>query len=354
MGDAVLDDAFLDALAAHGPIGKTLGMLIRPAFIADPGKTFVWCDWAAIEARVLPWLAGSPGAERKLDVFRASDADHTKPDVYIDGAAGFIGVDPQELWFRYLDGETEAKKLRQSHGKVPELSLGFGGSLGALLKMAINYGVYFTEEQGLEMVKGWRARNEWAPAFWGSFRVDKYGNITASGGLWGAINMALRNPKEAFAAGRVAYVFDPDYMKGTLFCGLPNGGMLTYPGAKYSTKSFKNKDTDEVEEKHALWYRKQYGYSAMWHGKAAENITQAVAGRILRETLVILDREFEDWMPVVGHTHDEIVCEPSDKEVERAKRVLYDTMLKPAPWRLDLPLAAEVSACEYYTKDPSI
>lgn len=349
-----LDDAFLDALAEHGPIGKTLGMLIRPAFIARPGKTFVWCDWSAIEARVLPWLAASPGAERKLDVFRASDSDPSKPDVYIDGAAGFIGVDPGELWQRYLDGDTEAKKLRQSHGKVPELSLGFGGALGALLKMAVNYGVYFTEEQGADMVSGWRERNQWAKDFWGAFRLDKYGNITTSTGLWGAINQALRNPGEAFPAGRVAYVYDPDYLKGSLFCGLPCGRLLTYPGARYKEHSFKNKETGETESAYALWYRKQYGWSAMWYGKAAENITQAVAGSILRETLVEVDERYSDWLPLVGHTHDEIVGETDETNVERAKETLHAEMLKPRDWRFDLPLAAEVSACEYYTKDPFI
>lgn len=117
-----LDDEFLDRLAEFGPIGKTLGMLIRPSFVAAEGKVFVWGDWSAIEARVLPWLANSRGGERKLDIFRRSDADPKAPDIYEITAGELLGVDPKDV----------TKPQRQSHGKVPELSLGFGGAVGAL------------------------------------------------------------------------------------------------------------------------------------------------------------------------------------------------------------------------------
>lgn len=348
-----LDDAFLDQLAEYGPIGKTLGMVIRPAFIAPPGKTYVWGDWSAIEARVLPWLAASPGAEKQLEIFRMSDADPTKPDIYIANAAAFIGVDPQELWDRYLAKDDEAKNLRQSHGKVPVLSLGFGGALGALLKMAINYGVYFTEEQGRAMVEGWRANNPWAREFWGSFRTDRHsGEVVQATGLWGAANMALRNPGEAFTAGRVAYAFDPDYLHGTLFCALPCGRLLTYPHCKYRTKTVKNKDTGEEEDIFALWFKKGYGWSSLWYGKLAENVTQATAGSILRETLVSFDREYSDFAPIVGHTHDEIVAECWEHEAGPTRDALHRTMLAAPEWRADLPLAVEVTENWYYTKAP--
>lgn len=350
-----LDDAFLDKLAEYGPIGKTLGMLIRPAFIAAPGKTLVWGDWSAIEARVLPWLAGSAGGDAQLDIFRASDADETKPDIYIANAATFVGRDPQELWDRFREGDPEAKSLRQSHGKVPVLSLGFGGGLGALLKMAVNYGVYFTEEQGKAMVEGWRANNPWAKEFWGVFRTDRHtGEVIAASGLWGAANMALRNPGEAFPAGRVAYVFDPDYLDGTLFCGLPCGRLLSYPSCRYRERKVKDKETGEEELVYALWYRKAFGWSALWYGKLAENVTQAVAGSILRETLVSLDAAQGSWMPIVGHTHDEIVVEVDEKPnvVADAKTYLEAFMLDPVEWRKDLPLACEVNDYPYYTKAP--
>lgn len=349
---AQLTDAFLDKLAEHGPIGKTLGMLIRPAFIAPEGKVLVWGDWSAIEARVLPWLADSPGARKQLDIFRASDADPTKPDIYIANAAAFVGRDPQELWDRFREGDTEAKSLRQSHGKVPVLSLGFGGGLGALLKMAINYGVHFTEEQGRDMVSGWRGNNPWAPEFWGAFRTDRHsGEVVQSSGLWGAANMAIRNPGEVYGAGKVQYVFEPDYLDGTLFCLLPCGRPLAYPSCRYRERTVKDKDTGEEETVYGLWYRKGYGWSTLWYGKLAENITQATAGSILRETLVSLDRAGGDAFPIVGHTHDEIVLEaPEGPPALEARAMLWEHMREPTEWREDLPLAVEVTDYPYYTK----
>lgn len=342
-----LDDAFLDELAEYGPIGKTLGMVIRPAFVAPEGKTFVWGDWSAIEARVLPWLAASPGAEQVLDIFRTNDLDPSLPDIYKITAGELLHKPPTEV----------TKQERQSHGKVPVLSLGFGGGVGALQAMAVNYGVYFDEDASKSLVTSWRDRNPWAREFWGQFRTDNTCEVTHATGLWGAALMAIRNPGTIHEAGRVAYAFDPDYMNGTLFCALPCGRLLTYPDCRYRTRKVKDKTTGEETEVSALWYRKGFGWSALWYGKLAENVTQATAGSIMRETLVSLDQTYGDWMPVVGHTHDEIVCEVDDRPalVRQARELLASRMLTWRPeWRKTLPLAVEVTSNWYYTKDPTI
>lgn len=270
-----LDIAFLERFTDEiGPVGKSLGMLIRPTFIAAPGKTLVWGDWSAIEARVLPWLAASPGAEKVLDIFRQNDSNPDLPDIYELTAGELLGIEAAAV----------DKAQRQSHGKVPVLSLGFGGGVGALQKMAVNYKVYFDEPAAKALVESWRGRNAWAPDFWGKFHVDRHGNVDQSSGLWGAVNMALRNPGTAYAAGRVAYVFDESYMGGTLFCALPCGRLLTYPDCRLRTRKVKDKDTGEESEKTAIWYRKGYGWSALWHGKC-------LAG----DTLVATHR---GWVPI--------------------------------------------------------
>lgn len=327
-----------------GPVGKSLGMLIRPAFIASPGKTLVWGDWSAIEARVLPWLAASPGAEKVLDIFRENDKDPTLPDIYELTAAELLGILAAEV----------TKQQRQSHGKVPVLSLGFGGGVGALQKMAVNYKVYFDESAAKALVESWRARNQWAPDFWGKFFVDRQtGEVERASGLWGAVNMALRNPGVAYPAGRVAYVFDESYMGGTLFCALPCGRLLTYPDCKLRTRDVKDADTGEVTEKTAIWYRKGYGWSALWHGKCAENITQAVAGSILRETLVLVDSDAvlrHDEALIVAHVHDEVVLETPDGSEASVSPRLKDLMEHKPEWRRDLPLVAETASSWFYTK----
>jgi DNA polymerase len=347
-----LSQTFLDDFGRFGPIGKTLSMLVRPAFIAPPGKTLVWGDWSNIEARVLPWLAASPGAMKQLEVFEASDHDKSKPDVYVYNAAQLLAVDAQEMWDAYQAGEKWAKSGRQSHGKVPVLSLGFGGGSGALMKMAVNYHVHLDEAAAVAMVEGWRGANPWAKEFWGVYQENDDGSIRRASGLWGAVNLAIRNPGDIYPAGRVAYVYDRDYMGGTLFCALPCGRLLSYPDIKLRTRRFKDKVTGEQVEKTALWYKKGYGWSALWHGKCAENITQAVAGSVLRETLVAHDSTWGEKFMIVGHTHDEVVTEVDDNEenVAHASGVLKSVMEYRPEWRLDLPLAAEITDNWFYTK----
>ncbi len=92
--DAIADGCSYAALAAADPVdvpvARKLALLVRPALVAAPGKVFVWSDWSAIEARITPWLAASPDAERVLDIFRANDRDPTRPDIYMIAAADIL------------------------------------------------------------------------------------------------------------------------------------------------------------------------------------------------------------------------------------------------------------------------
>lgn len=329
------------------PPAKALAMLLRSTFIAGTGRTFVWGDWSAIEARVLPWLASpvdrpDPDAERLLQVFRDNDADPTRPDIYMITAADIIDADPVELWQQYRDGDKAAEDVRQGRGKVPVLSLGFGGAEGALGAMATNYGVYMDDETKKRTVARWRETNPWAPRFWGKH------NRHESDGLWGAACSAVAQPGELFTAGKVLYVFDSAYLGGTLLCFLPDGTSIKYPACRWAWREVENKRTGQLEERYQLTYLKGYGRSALWYGKLAENITQAVAARILRRTLRRL--RGIAMLPVAMHTHDEIVTEPVETAADIARRELRTLMELNEPWDHDLPLKAEVSSNWYYTK----
>lgn len=328
-----LDNAFLDRFEELGPIARNLSRLIRPAIIARPGKTLVWGDWSAIEARTLPWLANSRGSEKVLDIFRANDKDTKAPDIYRIEAGNIFNKPATEI----------GKGPERQTGKVAVLSLGFGGAEGALMAMATNYGIYLSPAQQTHIVQMWRANNPWAKAFWGAHGRD------GSYGLWGAINSAIENPGSLHEAGRVAYVYDRSYLGGSLMCALPCGRVLTYPDIRWERREVKDKKTGEVVEKTQLTYLKGYGRAAMWYGKAAENVTQATAGSLLRATLVRL-RGVEDWMPVVAHTHDEIVTECDEDAAEEARDLLYRMMTENAEWSAGLPLAAEITTSWYYTK----
>lgn len=269
IADINVTGKFLDSFEdKYGPVARSLGRLIRPTIVADEGKTFVWCDWSAIEARVLPWLADSPGAERVLDIFRENDKDPDAPDIYMIEASHVYGCDPAKI-----------DKQQRQLGKVAVLSLGFGGSHGALTAMAANYGIHLSGSQREEVINTWRDNNKWARRFWGWFNDQ-----SDYCGLWGAFNMAMLYPGEIFEAGRVAYVYERDYLGGTVFCSLPDGRLLTYPDVKVR-KLERELDNGEKEEYLTLSYRRGYGYSGLWYGKLC----------LGANTLVGTDR---GWVPI--------------------------------------------------------
>ena len=324
-----LDECLAILEAQEGGAGRTLSRLIRPTIIAAPGHTLVWGDWSAIEARVLPWLAGDgyPGAVKVLDIFRANDADPNLPDIYRVEAGNIFGMAPADV---------PKKGEERQTGKVAVLSLGFGGATGALMAMASNYGIYLDAARAKWIVDTWRANNQWARHFWDD--------------LWAAFTEAIKNPGVIQTAGRVAYVYDPQYHGGTVHCALPCGRTISYPTLRYGTHKTKDKKTGEEIVTEAWTYRKGYGRAALWYGKLAENITQGFAGSIMRHTLKKLDQECGDWMPAVLHTHDEIGTEPEERDAADAAVALREIMEEGFAFTEGLPLVAEVTTNWYYTK----
>lgn len=333
-----------------GSPGRALSRLIRPAIAAKKGKTLVWGDWSAIEARKLPWLADTRGAREVLQVFRESDADKSKADVYCREAANIDGLDADELWIRYNEKDKAAKDSRQQ-GKVAVLSLGFGGGVGALQNMAVNYGLYLLEAEAKVVVEKWRENNKWARAFWDA--------------LWEAFLEAMENPDVPYAVGRVVYMYDKGYRGGTMFCFLPDGRPLVYPELRWEKREVEDRDGN-VTKKLQLTYRRNMERKALWYGVLAENVTQASAGSLLREKLVNLqpapaleyakvktpEPRLNRMASIAGHTHDEIIteCLDDDETVELTMKQLHQEMVALPSWGEGLPLAAEITTNWYYTK----
>src|SRR5262249_27037178 len=117
--DLIADGRDYAALAAASPVdmppARQLALIVRPAFVAGPGPGLVWSDCSASEARTTPWLAASPDAEGVLDIFRANDADPTRPDIYTTTAADILHNNPSAI-----------TKTERGVGKVATLALGFG------------------------------------------------------------------------------------------------------------------------------------------------------------------------------------------------------------------------------------
>ena len=323
--DKILDGASYDDLTQYGPVGRTLSRLIRPVFVAPEGQKMLWADYSAIEARVLPWLGEAYGAKPVLDIFRQNDADPSLPDIYKQQAGSILNKDPKDV----------TKAERQSHGKVPVLSLGFGGGKGALFAMARNYGASFTDDEAGDIVEKWRATNPWARRYWDD--------------TWEAAIWCMHNPNKLRPVGRrLTYVYMPDYMHGTLVCLLPNGEPLLYPMLRWEMRERKDKLTGKVEVREQLTYRRGYGRAALWYGTLVENAVQAVAGALLKNALLCLYRTHPQL--VVGHTHDEVIALCPLPDVADSRAALEHAMLDLPEWAEGLPISCEASESSYYTK----
>jgi DNA polymerase len=317
------------------PVARKLALIVRPALIAGPGKLLVWSDWSAIEARITPWLPASEGAERVLDIFRANDRDPTRPDNYTIAAADVFHKDVYA-----------ATKSERQVGKVVVLACGFGGGVGALLAMALSYRIHLDDAEARRIVDAWREANPWAREFWGAHRDGE------SFGLWGAAMSAWELPGRVTTAGRIAFIFRPDYLGGTLFMALPSGRLLTYPRPRWREVEVLGKDGKPTGERRTeMSFRRAYGRVKLWHGTFCENAVSGTAADILRATVTRIETNPAlAFMPIRMTTHDEIVCEVDVARAEEAKAILRREMLTLPGWAEGLPLQSEESVCARYTK----
>jgi DNA polymerase bacteriophage-type len=304
-------------------VSTVLSRLIRPTFVAPEGKTFVWGDWSAIEARVMPWLANSRAAEETiLTPYRNGD------DIYILNAAAIFGEDVDTIRAGVAEHDPVYAGMRQA-GKISGLSLQFGGSVGAYRAMARGYGVRVTNEEAQLIVDGWRSRNRWAKVFWN--QCDD------------AARRAMHQPGTLFPAGRLNFIFYPGLLGGSLVTFLPCGRPLVYPMARYE----KIERFGEMQT--VLTYLNGMGRSMTYGGKLGQNGTQAAAASILRSTIRRVSAEEPDG-EIIGHTHDELLCEVDTTRSSGFAERLEAAMISGFGWTEGLPLAAEITTDWYYHK----
>ena len=287
--------------------------MIRSSITAPKGRVLVWGDLSQIEGRTNPWLADSHMGREKVQAY-------VDGDVYAQTAADLLGKAP---------GRVTAWE-RQAYGKVPELSLGFGGGANAFKGMAKNYGLSLPENTLWDIVRRWRRDNKWAVDFWGD--------------LSAAAHRAVRDPGTAHPAGRVAYLGQGD----SLWCLLPDGGLLHYPLAEIAWNR-KRKEYSLVTAK-ASWTPgagEEWPRIALWPGLLCENVVQATAARILRDALRELDRL---GVETVLHSHDEVVAECDKADAPAVEAVIYKVLTTAPAWAGGLPLGAETGCGKRYGK----
>lgn len=284
-------------------VPMVLSELIRTAFIPKENNCFLIADFSAIEARVIAWLAGE---KWRQDVF----ATHGK--IYEASASQMFHVPMEEI--------TKGSPLRQK-GKIAELALGYGGSVGALTAMgALDMGVH--EEELLLLVRAWRNANPNIVKLW--WDVDK--------AVFNAVNEKIR-----IQLGRLVF----SYESGMLFIRLPSGRRLSYVKPRIDINKFGNEGiTYEGIGEAKKWQRiESYG------PKFVENIVQAIARDILAEAMQRLNSA---GYKIVMHVHDEVVAEAENPdELDR----MCEIMGRTPEWADGLLLRADGYVCDFYKKD---
>lgn len=282
-------------------ISGTLSQLIRTAFIPRKGHRFIVADFSAIEARVIAWLSGE---QWRMDVF------NTHGKIYEASA---------EQMFHLPPGSVKKGDPMRQKGKIAELALGYGGSVGALKSMgALEMGL--VEDELKPLVNSWRAANPAITKFW-----------------WDTDAAARRTIQ---TKAPTTLPFDMGFFKkGPLLkLRLPNGRELSYVKPAIVDDSITYEGNIQSS---GAWGRiESYG------PKLVENIVQAVARDCLAEAICRLEN---NGFPVVFHVHDEVICEVPEG-VSSAKE-LSAIMSEPIAWADGLPLRADAYECEYYRKD---
>lgn len=294
----------------YGNVTQVLSELIRTAFIAAPGHTFHVCDFSAIEARVIAWLAGE---EWVLDVFRSNG------DIYCANASRMFKVPVEK------HGQNAA--LRQK-GKIATLALGYGGGVSALEAMGGSK-LGLTEDEEKEIVKLWRDSNP---------RIVK---------MWGIIEKAAISAIKTGKSVTVHRGIQIGRRWGMLTITLPSGRTICYPRAVIETEYNDGwrGDHEIIEYEGLNQTTKKWGSIRTYGGKLTENIVQAVARDILG---IVILRAREKGLPVVFHIHDEIIVEATPDQTLDQVEALFS---EPIDWCRDLPQKGAGYSTQYYLKD---
>lgn len=285
----------------YDDIPDTLSQLIRTAFVPRQGMKFVVADFSAIEARVLSYLAKESW---RTEVFANNG------DIYCASASTMFGVPVVK--------HGENGHLRQK-GKIAELALGYGGSVGALKAMgALDMGL--SEEELQPLVDSWRAANPNIVRFW--WEVDRCVKDTVKN----------RVPTETHG---IRF----RYQSGMLFILLPSGRQLSYVKPRMGENRFGGESvTYEGVGGTKKWERiESYG------PKFVENIVQAISRDILAHSMRTLSHCF-----ICGHVHDELIIECS---MGVSLGAVCEQMGRTPPWISGLLLRADGYECSFYKKD---
>ncbi len=303
---------------AYGSAMDAIATSLRGMFIAAEGKVFRVCDFSAVEARVVFWVAD---CQAGLDVFRKSDRGESE-DIYCVTASNLVGF--------------EVRKKDHLHerqlGKITILGCGFQMGWSKLQFQAEkDYKVILEEHEAQRMVNVYR---------------EKYKEVVW---LWYGLNDAAIDTVKTgkmHAYGRVAYKLVDDQAGRWLTCILPNGRSLWYYDPVIEKFEFYGKMKDSLtymgrdNKKGGSWGRvRTYG------GMVCENIVQAIARDLMAEAMIRVEKA---GYPIVLTVHDEIISEVPKTFGSQEE---FDQIMSEVPdWAEGCPIAVEGGSVTRYQK----
>lgn len=301
--DLIKSGAFEEAELLYDSLPELLSELIRTAFVPREGCKFIVADFSAVEARALSWMAGE---KWRMEVFKKNG------DIYCASASQMFGV-PVEKHGVNSD-------LRQK-GKIAELALGYGGSVGAMIAMgALDMGL--TEEELQSIVSAWRQSSPRIVQFW-----------------WNVGKAAMKAVKERTIQRVGCITFH--YESGFLIATLPSGRSLFYARPRVIRNQYDRESLTYM----GVGTNKQWERIESYGPKIVENLTQALCRDLLAEAM---DRLSKAGYQIVMHVHDEVVIEAAmDTDVDS----VCEIMARTPDWAKGLELSAAGYECEFYQKD---
>lgn len=289
---------------------QVLSELIRTAFVAKDGHTFHVCDFSAIEARVIAWLAGEQWV---LDVFREGG------DIYCATAGQMFNCEVKK--------HGPNAELRQK-GKIAVLALGYGGGVAALEAMG-GARMGLSQDEMRDIMQKWRRANPRIVNFWAT--IEK------------AAHHAIKTGEEVtIHRGTVV-----SYKWGALLITLPSGRTICYPRADVGIERGDGWRGDHpiIEYEGTNQTTKKWERVRTYGGKLTENVVQAIARDILG---VIILRAHDAGLNIVFHVHDEIVVEATPQQTLQEVENIFS---QPINWCRELPLKGAGYTTPYYLKD---
>lgn len=301
------DGRFEDMEVLFGELPFAFSQLIRTAFIASPGNSFVVSDFSAIEARVIAWLAGE---KWRLEVFERGG------DIYCASASQMFHVPVEK---HGVNGH-----LRQ-RGKVAELALGYQGGVGAMIRMDTT-GTIPQDDMPM-IVASWREASPRIVKLWRTYEL--------------AAKTCIKEKRAVVLDKGVRF----SYVKGVMLIRLPGGRSLAYWDAKIETMSDGKEHITYggVNQDTKKWER-----SETYGGKIVENVVQATARDLLAHCMMKVE---DSGYNIAFHIHDEMIVDVPDTMLSRARQDIDRIMSEPPEWAEGLPLRGDGYVTKHYKKD---